>query len=247
MPGHEREEVLLGAAVGAGREDLDDADAAAAGDGRPIDRRRGTDPRASARSCQPFLRRTRSRWIGSSSAPQSYLYGLVAAQEVEPAHAAGQRARDVGVDHQDAGRQVARVRVDAGVVVEVARRARLEMDARRDPPAADRQERQAQRPVGAVELEQPPERRPGSGRRRACRGTGRRRPSVFWCRSMKASRVGERVGRSRRGGPRRRPRRDGPCAGSRGAPSCRASPGSRPSSPPTGQRRRPGRRPRARR
>src|SRR6185369_1125529 len=47
------------------------------------------------------------------------LVRLVAAQEVEPWHAGGQGARDHGVDHQHARRQVVGGRVDARVVVEV--------------------------------------------------------------------------------------------------------------------------------
>ena len=70
--GHERVQVLLRAAVGAGREDLDDADASAADERRALDDleagiRRGRGAHRASR------RRTSRRWIGSSTAPHSYL------------------------------------------------------------------------------------------------------------------------------------------------------------------------------
>ena len=90
----------------------------------------------------------------------------------------GERPLDVRGDHQDARRQVARVGVDAGVVVEVAVGG-LEVDAGRDPPAADRQEREAERPVRPEQLEQPPERRRGSASPPGVSaGRARRRPSA---------------------------------------------------------------------
>ena len=176
-PGDERVEVLLGAAVGAGREDLDDPDAAAAGELRARRPGRGTDPRARARSCQPFRRRTSIRWIGSSSAPHSYLYGSLPRRKSSRRHAGGEGAGDVRVDHHDARRQVARVRVHAGVVVEdaVARSrngCRRRSAGRRPsgtPGGAGRRRRTARTGAG---------RRPGSARRPGCRGTGRGRPTA---------------------------------------------------------------------
>ena len=124
------------------------------------------------------------------------LVGLVAAQEVEPPHARGEGALDVGVDHEDAGRQVARIGVDAGVVVEVAV-GRLEVDARRD--AAGR--RRSGTSAGAAR------RRPNSSNMPAERTTrlwsppsvGGNRPSSpqrFWWRSMNASRSASGSGES---------------------------------------------------
>ena len=116
------------------------------------------------------------------------LVRLVAAQEVEPAARrppgrARSGCRPSGRPATGRGRRGRRPRCSRG-----SPSSRLEVDAGRDPPAADRQERQPERAVGAVELEQAPERRPGSGRRPGCRGRGRRRAHFFWCRSMKASR-----------------------------------------------------------
>ncbi len=72
------------------------------------------------------------------------------------------------MDHHDAGRELAGVGVHAGVVVEIAVGG-LEVDPRRDPPAADREEREADRAVGAGQLEQPadedPALVPAGGRR----------------------------------------------------------------------------------
>ncbi len=72
-PGQEAVDVLLGAAVRAGREELQDPDAAAR-DRRPGD---GVETGiAGTRSAhRPTDRRMSSRWIGSSTAPHSYLYG----------------------------------------------------------------------------------------------------------------------------------------------------------------------------
>ena len=73
-PGDQREQVLLGAAVRAGREDLDDADATAAGDA--FGRSSGVEaaiPRHRCAHVSRSCRRTSSRWIGSSTAPHSYL------------------------------------------------------------------------------------------------------------------------------------------------------------------------------
>ena len=77
----------------------------------------------------------------------------------------------------DARRQVARVGVDAGVVVEVAVGG-LEVEAGRDPPAADRQERQPQRTVAAEQLEQAAHEDPALVAARASAGRGRDRPSA---------------------------------------------------------------------
>ena len=73
-PADERVQVLLGAAVRAGRQDLDDADPAlrSGPDARLLP---GRDPRVVGQSSHVFLRRMSRRWIGSSTAPHSYLYG----------------------------------------------------------------------------------------------------------------------------------------------------------------------------
>ena len=94
----------------------------------------------------------------------------------------------------DARRQVARVWVDTGVVVENGV-VRLEMDAGRDPPPADGQERQSQRAVRRRGARTDAGRGRDSGRRP---GSGKRpiSPHFFWCSSMK--------GRGRRAGPGRR-------------------------------------------
>ena len=104
------------------------------------------------------------------------------------------RARRSAWTISDARRQVAGVGIDAGVVVEVAVVA-LEVDPGRDPPAADRQERQPERAVRAVQLEQPPEEDP------ALRAAGRVGEQAvvappFWCRSMKVSRSASGSGES---------------------------------------------------
>ena len=73
-PGDQREEVLLGAAVGAGREDLDDADAAPAGDVRPLERGQARIP---GHRCAHVSRSFAGRAVagsGSSTAPHAYLY-----------------------------------------------------------------------------------------------------------------------------------------------------------------------------
>ena len=160
-PAHQPEHVLLGAAVRARREDLDDPDALAAGRTLAVDRRDAGVPAAgSAHQTATFVasRRTRIRWIGSSTAPHSYLYGLVAAEEVESADALVEGPADVFRDEQDAGRQVARIGIDAGVVVEIAVGG-PEHHAGGDASIADGQERQAERAVGPELLEHPPNKR----------------------------------------------------------------------------------------
>ena len=174
-PGHEREEVLLGAAVGAGREDLDDADPPPAGEVGTLERRQAADPTAAGALMSAVPSSDEQPLDRLVDRAPLVLVGLVAAQEVEPPDAGRQGTLDQRVDHEHAGRQVARVGVDAGVVVEVAV-AGLEVDPGRDPPAADRQERQAQRPVRRRGARTGAGRGRGSARRRACRGTGRRRP-----------------------------------------------------------------------
>jgi hypothetical protein len=72
-PAHEAEQVLLGAAARAGRKDLHHADPA----GRPGDRARhrfeaGLEP-AWMTGAHQFPLRTKTRWMGSSTAPHSYL------------------------------------------------------------------------------------------------------------------------------------------------------------------------------
>ena len=97
------------------------------------------------------------------------------------------------MDHQDARRQVARVGVDAGVVVEVAVR-RLEMDPGGDPPATDRQERQPERSVRPVELEQPTEEDPALGAARRVGEEPVGAPALL-VQVDERLEVGERVGR----------------------------------------------------
>jgi hypothetical protein len=72
-PRDQSEEMFLGAAVGAGREDLDDPDAAAAAQHRAADGVEAGIERAGS-AHHPSLRRTSTRWMGSSTAPHSYLY-----------------------------------------------------------------------------------------------------------------------------------------------------------------------------
>ena len=80
-PRHEVVDVLLGAAAAAGREQLHDADAIAAGRERQPDDRLEAGVRAQRGRWDPQrvgharlpVRRTRTRWIGSSTAPHSYL------------------------------------------------------------------------------------------------------------------------------------------------------------------------------
>src|SRR3989442_524457 len=66
------------------------------------------------------------------------LVGLVAAQEVELPAPGGDRLLDVAGDHHDARREVAGVRVHAGVVVRDAL-AVVEMNATRHEPVPDRE------------------------------------------------------------------------------------------------------------
>ena len=98
-PGDQRVEVLLGAAVRAGREHLDDADRGrrrAAGGSTGVEA--GIE-RQRARSSGRSAGGTSRRWIGSSTGAPLVLVRLVAAQEVEPALAGRERPLDVGVDH----------------------------------------------------------------------------------------------------------------------------------------------------
>ena len=149
--------------------------------------------RASGRSRQPFLPPDEEALDRLVHGAPLVLVGLVAAQEVEPPHAGRERALDVGVDHHDARRQVARVGVDAGVVVEVAV-GRLEVDPGRDPPAADRQERQAERAVRPVELEQAAEEDPALAPARRVREEAVGAPALLVEVDERVE-VGERVGR----------------------------------------------------
>ena len=73
-PGHEVVEVLLGAAARAGGEHLDDADALArrAAPGARTGSRQGSQAERGG-AHRAAVRRTRRRWIGSSTAPHSYL------------------------------------------------------------------------------------------------------------------------------------------------------------------------------
>src|SRR2546425_13244877 len=82
------------------------------------------------------------------------LVRLVAAQKIEPPAAFGDRALDIAGHHQDARREVACVRIDTGVVVEVAF-GRPEVDAGRDPSSTDRQEGEPDRAIRSVLLEEP--------------------------------------------------------------------------------------------
>ena len=151
-----------------------------------FERGQARDPTAAVRSCQPFRRRTRRRWIGLVDRAPLVLVRLVAAQEVEPADAGREGALDHGVDHQDARRQVARVGVDARVVVEVAvggldvdpaamRRPPTDRNARRSGPSAPWSSNSRRK---KTRLCAPP-------------GVSGKRPSsphFFWCRSMNVSR-----------------------------------------------------------
>src|SRR6185295_12815533 len=84
---------------------------------------------------------------------------FVAAQEVHPSRSVGQTASDVGIDEQDAWRQVACVWIHAGVVIEDPV-GRVEVDARRDPPLPDHEGRQAQGAARAEQLEESSEEDP---------------------------------------------------------------------------------------
>src|SRR5262245_60567653 len=81
--------------------------------------------------------------------------GLVTAEEVKARDPTLERLAEVAVHEQDAGREIARVGVDAGVVEEIAVVV-LEVDARGDPSLADPQGAEADRAIIAVELEHPP-------------------------------------------------------------------------------------------
>ena len=94
----------------------------------------------------------------------------------------------------DAGREVAGVRVDARRCSRGSPSPSLEVDPGRDPPAADRQERQAQRPVRPVELEQAPEEDPALGAARRVREEAVGAP-VLLVQVDERLEVGERVGR----------------------------------------------------
>ena len=237
--------MLLGAAVRAGREHLDDPDPAARAAAGRARRARGTDRRPArrahrldasvGRAAAGSARRRRPTRTCSASSPR---------RKSSRRRPRRDRPLDVARDHDHAGRQVARVGVDAGVVVG-DRVAVVEVmpAAIRRPPTVRKQSRTG--PVGPKHLEQAPEEQPArvaAGRRRE-QAVDAPAPLVEVDERLE---VGQRVGRVGQARPRRPPRRGGPCAGSRGAPSCRGSPGSR-----RGRRRpretsRPGRRPRAR-
>ena len=82
------------------------------------------------------------------------------------------------MDHEDARGQLAGIRVHAGVVVEDAV-GRLEVDARRDPPAADGQEAEVERPVRPEQLEQATEEDPALGAARCRREEAVRAPALL--------------------------------------------------------------------
>jgi hypothetical protein len=75
-PGRQRVQVLLGAAVRTRGKNLHDADPVGGRDGvgNPLERRAGMRVLAEDRRHASRPRRTSSRWIGSSTAPHSYLY-----------------------------------------------------------------------------------------------------------------------------------------------------------------------------
>ena len=215
-----------------GRHDLDDADALAPARRavRRMGARQGSQAGCGRHRCS--VRRTSRRWIGSSTAPHSYLYGSSPRRKSSVRMPALQRAPHVALDHQHAGRQLAGVGVHAGVVVEERVRG-LERDPGGDPPAADREEREPQRVAGAEQLEQAAEEHPAL---LAARRVGEQpvdAPALL-VEVDERLEVRERVGASRRARPRPRPPRGGPCAGSRGAPSCPAWRGSRRWSRPSG-------------
>ena len=149
------------------------------GSGRASDGRRGRDRRAAARVIvsRPFVGRA-GAGLARRPRPTRTCRARRRAGSRAGASRSRARARRRRWTMTHAGRQVAGVRVDAGVVVEVAVR-RLEVDAGGDPPAADGQERQAQRRRPA----------PNSSNRRRKKtrlwsppgvsaGTGRPRPSA---------------------------------------------------------------------
>ena len=187
--------MLLGAAVGAGREDLDDADRGRrAAPGAATGSKQGSVGSGCGHLTGPFVGRAGAGWARRPR-PTRTCRARRRAGSRAGACPGRQRPLDVGVDHDDAGRQVARVGVDAGVVVEVAVR-RLEVDAGGDPPAADGQERQAERAVRARTARTGAGRRRGSGRRPAVGGKRPSAPQRFWWRSMNASRSASGSGES---------------------------------------------------
>ena len=197
----ERVDVLLGAAVRAGREHLDDAHRRAAGDRGPVLRLdAGIAGERSAHSARRFARRAGAGW----ARPPRPTRTCTARRRAGSRSGAGRRAiarLDRLGAHQDARRELAGVGVDAGVVV-VPGVGVVEADAGRDPPAADRQEVAA----GPCRRRRPARtaagRRPGSGRRPASAGRGRASPQRRWWRSTKASRSASgSVDRSRRTSP----------------------------------------------
>ena len=146
--------MLLGAAVRARREDLDDPDPTTRDD-RPLDR---LDARIALGGCahRSVLRRTSSRWIGSSTAPHSYLYGSSPRRK-------SSRRRPVAIARstylaiiKTPGDRSRASGIDPGVVV-AERVAVLERDPGRDPPSADGQEAQTDGSRRAEALEQPPD------------------------------------------------------------------------------------------
>ena len=90
----------------------------------------------------------------------------------------------------------------------------------RRPPTGEEAQPQPAPPVRR--LEQAADEDAGSRRRPRWAGTARARPTSRWWRSMKPSRSRDGSVGIDHGHARRRPRRGGSCAGSRGAPSCRA-------------------------
>ena len=175
-PRDQRVEVLLGAAVGAGREHLDDPDPPAGGQRRTHD---GLEARIEGRrrAHAAPLRRTSSRWIGSSTRAPLVLVGLVAAQEVEPALARGD-APARRTRRPSRRRATGRARPD--------RRRRCSRGSRRPSRNGPRRRSAGRRPSGTSgEAARPGRsartaaaRTRGSARRRPCRGRARARPSA---------------------------------------------------------------------
>ena len=232
-PGHEVVDVLLRAAVRPGRHDLDDADAltAAGAARRRTGARQGSQAR---RSSSPFRSSDQQAldWL-RPRAPHSYLYGSSPRRKSMRADPALQRAPHVALDHQHARRQLARVGVHAGVVVQDGVRG-LERDAGGDPPAADGEERELQRVRPSRTARTADGRTPGSGAPPGVAGNRPSTPQRFWWRSMNASRSAIGSALSVEQDLARRPPPAGPCAGSRGAPSCPGWRGSRRWSRPRG-------------
>ena len=144
-PPEEAVQVLLGAAVGAGRQDLEHADPRrarllepadrlAAGIVGGGDRHRASRPSRPGRVAGPRHEDPLDRLV--DRAPL-VLVRLVAAQEVEPATTGRDGRLHELCDHEHARREVARVRIDARRCSSPACR-RLEVDRRADAPAIAR-------------------------------------------------------------------------------------------------------------